>query len=874
MFGKIIALALALPALAAGPIPPTFRLPDSARPLAYALELTIVPEKEVFEGVVDIDTQVMKPSDVLWLNATGLTIKEAAFTPQGGKAISATHHQAGEDFLGLTLTRRVQPGRGLIHIKFAGPLSRKSTHGLFTQKDEGHWYAYSQFESTYARQAFPCFDEPGFKVPWKVTLRVPKDEMAVSNAPSLRELIGTDGLKTVHFATTKPLPTYLVAIGVGPFEVVDAGRAGKKGTPLRIIVPQGHVSEASYAAEIIPELFTRLENYFGIPYPYEKLDSLVFPESPVCMENAGLITYGQTWFLAKSENLSISFKRTCADIATHEMAHQWFGDLVTMAWWNDVWLNEAFATWIAEKIVTEWKPSWDGEVSRLAARDSAMNGDSLLSARMIRQPVSNQDDIENAFDVITYTKGSAVLSMFESFLGPDKFRLGVRRHLRDHAHGNATTKDFLGALAVSGGPEVPAAFSSFLDQSGFPLLEASVKPTKGRLSLTLDQHRFLPLGSMGTDERAWQIPLTLRYSSHGKEGRRQFLMKSNHMEMEIPIHIEDLDYLLINDGMKGYYRVLYSGEMLRKLLEANKSLTLFERIGLLRDVTGSVEAGKLAKGEAVELVPKLASDPNPHIVSAAARLAGSLKNPSLPEALHPNYSRFIQKYFGDSARGLGFSSKPGEEESTKLLRQTLIRMVAVDGEDPILRAQARNCTSKWLADRKAVEPDSVDLALGLSAKYGDVDLYNRFLEIAKTSKDKNETERLLRMLGSFDNPEIEKAALTELLKDNFDPRMSLNICFAGAGNRATQTQVLDFIKEHFDAIVARLPKEYAIYLVLIGQGFSDEKHRAEIEAFFKPRVIQFPGGPLMLSQVLETISRQEKQNTFHQQSIKAFLSKY
>ena len=262
-----VLLALALPLLASESAPPTLRLPNSAIPTHYTLDLTIVPEKETFDGTVDIDTQIKEPTTTLWLNSTGLTIKEATFTPKGGKAIPAKPRQEGEEFLGLALDRPIRPCLGRIHIRYTGSMSRKNTNGIFTQQDGGNSYAYSDFEAISARKAFPCFDEPGYKTPWQVTIHVPKDVMALSNNPVAHEAMGRDGLKAVQFTTTKPLPSYLIALGVGPFEVIDAGTAGKKKTPIRIIVPRGHKAEAAYAVEVIPQLFTLLENYFGIPYP-------------------------------------------------------------------------------------------------------------------------------------------------------------------------------------------------------------------------------------------------------------------------------------------------------------------------------------------------------------------------------------------------------------------------------------------------------------------------------------------------------------------------------------------------------------------------------------------------------------------------------
>ena len=875
MFRALAPLALVLPLLAAPAAPPTLRLPDNARPVSCALELTVKPDQEAFDGVIGIQTRLKQASDLIWLHASGLTILEAAYTPEGGQPIHAAARQSGADFLGLSLDHAVPAGQGLLRIRFSGPMSRKSTEGLFTQQDEGHWYAFSQFESTYARRAFPCFDEPGCKVPWQVTLHVPRQDVALSNAPMASEQDEAHGMKAVRFKPTRPLPSYLVALAVGPFDLLDAGKAGRNGTPVRIAVAKGHGAEASYALEAVPRLLGLLEDYFGIPYPYEKLDSVVIPLTVTfgAMENAGLITYAKSILLARPEDQSIRFKRACASVAAHEMAHQWTGDLVTMGWWNDVWLNEAFATWMAAKVVDTWQPGWDVPVDDVLERERAIRADSLLSARMIHQPITSQDDIENAFDAITYTKGAAVLSMFESFMGPVRFQRGVHQYLTRHAYGNATTHDFLASLGAQDA-RIPAAFGTFLDQSGLPLLKVGLK-ARGRGSIvTLEQRRFLPVGSHAPAAQRWRIPVTLRCASHGKVRTRRVLVQGSRLEVPLPVAPGDLDYLLVNDGLKGYYRSLYPGALLTRLLKDDRTLTVAERIGVTADLDGAAKAGEASKAEALALVPRLAADRDAHVVAAAAELTRSVGAHLVAEASRPGYARFIQQCFGVRARSLGFIAKAGEDESTRLLRQTLVPLVALDGGDLELRAQAREGVLLWLRDRKALDADVAPFALVLAAHYGDRALFDQLLAAAKASPDQTEQEHLLTALGSFFDPELQRAGLATLLTQAFDPRMGTSIFWAGLEEPRTQPLVLAFVERNFDALMARLPKEYGIYLPLVAAPSCDEASRREAEAFFRPRVTAFPGGPRMLAQALEGIQLCQAQKTAQSPSVAAFLAKY
>ena len=293
-----------------------------------------------------------------------------------------------------------------------------------------------------------------------------KGDTALSNTPVVKSEDGPDGFTTVHFAPTRPLPSYLVAFAVGPFGIVDAGKAGRKGTPVRIITPRAKEPWARFAAESTGPVLALLEEYFGGGYPYEKLDVIAVPLMSGAMENPGLITFRQSMILAKPGMESTGFRRTYAGVAAHELAHQWFGDLVTTTWWDDLWLNEAFATWMTPKIIDQYRPDWDAPSSRALSASGAMRTDSLVSARQIRQPITSKDDIKNAFDGITYQKGAAVITMFERFVGAEIFRKGIQRYMREHADGTATARDFLGAISAEAGRDIAPAFSTFLDQPG------------------------------------------------------------------------------------------------------------------------------------------------------------------------------------------------------------------------------------------------------------------------------------------------------------------------------------------------------------------------------------------------------------------------
>src|SRR5580704_803778 len=486
-----LSLALCVSAFAADG-PPKTRLAEveDIQPTSYQADLTLDPGKDTYSGSISISMQVNKPVETIWLNQEKLTIKSAVLTSRG------VEHRAhivpgGDDFVGIAFDAPLPADAAVLAIGYTGEVVTKNSIGIFHQQESGNWYLFSQFEATDARAAFPCFDEPSYKTPWQLTLHFPSGNSAISNTPPASET-SANGVKTVVFKETKPLPSYLVAFAVGPFEYVNAGVAGKKKVPVRIVVPKGKAGEAKYAAEVTATILTRLEDYFGIPYPYEKADQVAIPNTAGfgAMENVGMVTYEQNIILADPKTDRIGRQRGYASTAAHELAHQWFGDLVTTAWWDDIWLNEAFATWMERKLIAEWKPEWQTRVSDVSDKLGAESDDSLISVRKIRQPITSKDDINNAFDTITYQKGASVIGMFENLMGPEEFRKGVQGYLKQYAFRATTAAEFLDSLSTSSKRNVTTAFSTFLNQAGVPIVTVALDCTGAKPALKVEQERF------------------------------------------------------------------------------------------------------------------------------------------------------------------------------------------------------------------------------------------------------------------------------------------------------------------------------------------------------------------------------------------------
>ncbi len=853
------------------PQPPTVRLDGNIQPTGYSIDLSITPDKDTFSGTADIAIKATHPANFFWINAAGLEFKTVTLNGAAVKVIPGN-----ADFTGFSLAAPLS-GAGKLHVQYSGKISRTSSAGLFQLKDGGEWYVYSQFEPTDARRAFPCFDEPGFKVPWKLRMHVPKDQLAFSNTPVLSETPEADGQKLVVFKETPPLPSYLVALAVGRFDVVGAGRVGK--TPLRIIVPRGHGGEAEYAKETIAPLLKILETYFGIPYPYEKLDSVAMPISNFAMENAGLITYGSSILLSKASDDTLQRRQSWATTAAHEMAHQWFGDLVTTAWWDDIWLNEAFATWMEEKTVRKFKPDWHMEGEELETRLHAMRLDSLVTARQIRQPILSNSDIANAFDDITYLKGAAVIRMFERWLGEAKFRKGVQAYLQEHKWGNATAADFTGAIGKATGTDVTSPFNTFLDQPGVPevsmKLDCSEKP-----KLVLAQKRSLPLGSPAPAKQMWQVPVCVAYDSNGEVKEGCGLMTDPRMDMGLVDAKSCPTWVMGNNGETGYYRVNYQDELLDKLFrDGVLHLTVTEQAGALDDAGQLVPTGDVSPAAALALAPRFANHQERQLTLAAMQLARLVRGRDVPDDLEPKAEDFIRKTFGERARELGWSPGAGENEDHQLLRRELVPFDAQAGEDPVLVAQAQAMAKTWIEKRTGIAPSMRSSVLAVAAEHGDSALFDQLLQAVRKEQSSRQRSLLYRAMGKFRNPDLAYRGLDLLLRPGFDMREAFYpLLFGPLAYPETRDLPFQFVRQNLDALLARLPREvggdFAASLPEVGRAYCDASHRDQVKAFFGDRVKQYSGGERNLAQTLESVDQCIAQSKVLGPEFAKFLSKY
>ncbi|HEX4168826.1 MAG TPA: M1 family metallopeptidase [Bryobacteraceae bacterium] len=859
--------------------PPVLRLPGNVAPESYQVQLKLDPDQTGFTGKIAIKLDVKQPVQTIWLNATGIEVSRATLSNRGKTAeIKAT--PSGDEFLGLTPASPLTAGPAEVEIEYRGKLRLQDSSGVFRMVEDGNKYIYTQFEDTDARAAFPCFDEPSYKVPWQLTLEVPQDLDAISNTPVAKEE-QRGGDKVLQFKQTKPLPSYLVAFAVGHFDFVSAGFAGKNRAPVRIVTPKGHGNEAKYAAQVTATILTRLENYFDIPFPYEKSDQVAIPTTYGfgAMENAGMVTYAQDIILANPRRDTVTRQREYASVAAHELAHQWFGDLVTTAWWNDIWLNEAFATWMEQKLVAEWKPEWETRVEDVDSKLGAESEDTLTSARKIRQEIKTKDDISNAFDAITYQKGAAVIGMFENWVGDAAFRKGVHSYLEKYAFRNASAPEFLAAISSSIGHDVQQPFSTFLNQAGVPLISMSLNCQHGSPVLHLEQQRSLPINTKGVMGQTWQIPVCIRYGS-GNNGqnacelmtdpRTDWTLKGNGC----PAWVE------ANDNALGYYRVAYQGNLVSSLTEGDveQRLSAPERVDLIGNAQALSTTGKLPDGDVLALVPKFHADPNRYVVERAIAVARGPNEHLVPDDLRPNYQRFVLKTFQSRAHELGWLPKPNESENDALLRPDLLQFVSTLGGDRELAKQASDLTANWFTDHSAVPANETAAVLETAAYYGDRALFQQFLAQFKKTTDQQERRRILAAMISFRDPAALQEGMAAVLNGQVSFIEGARLLFAGQHFPETRKLAFDFMKEHIDELAKIRPtgggRDSGSEFVRVGASFCDQQSEEQLKQFFEPQVSKFVGAPRMLAQTTEQINSCIANKSEQESSVANFLRGY
>lgn len=847
---------VAAPALISGG-----RLPREVTPRAYTLELEIMPGEDGFAGRAQIMVELANPMSQILLHGKALEVSSVTAHVQG-RAIAGRYAQLDDTGLAqLSFNELLPVGNARLEIAYRAPFDKTLT-GLYKVQVNGEPYAFTQFEPTSARLAFPCFDEPGWKTPFETWLTVPAGAQAISNTREVLVEMAADGKKRVRFAPTQPLPTYLVAFAVGPFDIVEAAPIAASASrttplPLRGVAVHGQGPRLAYALEHTPPLLLALEAYFGIGFPYEKLDLIAVPDfSAGAMENAGAITFRDWLLLIDPEKSPEHQKRAYAQVNAHELAHHWFGNLVTMPYWDDIWLNEAFATFLGHRTVRTVMPAAKSDIDLLGAVLNAMEADSRPSARRIREPITSVHDIANAFDGITYNKGAAVLTMFERYLGAEVFRAGLIEHVRTHAHGVAGAEALIASLSKAAGKDVGVAMNTFLSQPGVPLIEAKTRCEKDAAgksvaALDLTQSRYLPLGVEAERNVTWQVPVCARYEVGGRPHESCTLLTAK--SGSLPLN-GCPTWIFPSAGASGYYRFALADADLRKLERRGLAkLTASEKLALADSLRAGFSSDALSAQGVLAMTTALANDPERSVAMAPAALLRMARDHVLDEATRPKLERFVQKLYGSRMRQVGLKSRAGEDGEQLLLRAELANFVADVGRDPSLRGKLAEAGKLELAGTESgVSSELRGLATQVAVQDGDVALFDAAYAKLIASQDPAERGRMLNAIAS-----VVDTRSTRALELTFDPALRSNEMMVPLrtqlGDTRTRAAAWAFVQARYADIIARLGKNRGAALAWLAGYFCSAEAASQAQAFFGPRIAELVGGPRALSSTLETV---------------------
>ena len=816
-----------------------FRLPDSVTPERYEIRLAPDLRNSSFSGEETITVVVRQAVTEIVLNALDLEIDSAAIAKPGEEQIAGTVTvDSANEQTRLGFPQLVEPGTWLVRIAFHGQLNERLAgfyRSTYTTDDgEERVLAATQFEATDARRAFPCWDEPAFKAVFSVMLVVDEQLTAISNGPVVRETAGPEpGKKTVVFGDTVRMSTYLVAFIVGEFEGSEPATVA--GVPLRVwsVPSKRHLTGFATAAGAFALSF--YADYYAVPYPGPKLDLIAIPDFAFgAMENLGAVTFRETALLLDEQTATTAEQERVATVVAHELAHMWFGDLVTMRWWNGLWLNEAFATFMEMLAVDAWKPEWETWVSFGSSRAAAFLIDGLHSSRPIEFTVRRPEEAQAMFDVLTYEKGAAVLRMLEQYLGARSFQQGISLYLQRHAFGNAETGDLWDAIESATHDPVRRTMDSWIFQPGYPLI--TVESENG--GLRLSQQRFLYLGSDESSALLWQVPIMLRGATANAAIEQRLLLCERSETAELPAGPE---WLVANAGGHGFYRVRYSSDLLQRLMPRIQSdLSAIERFNLISDTWAAALAGYVPLTEFLALTERFHDEMDDSVWSIILSAFGFLRRTMGAES-RSTVAALVRERLRVIYQRLGWSPRDDESPRTRQLRGTVLSSLGVTGEDAAIQSAARERYAAYRRDPSAVDVNIVPALVGILAHAGDTDRYEEFWREFKAAKTPQDMERYLFALAGFRQQEL----LTKTLEHTIDGQVrSQDAPYLIRGvmtNPEGATLAWEFVKQHWDELNARFPENAIPRMVEGVTSLATPELEADVKHFFATHEVKQAG---------------------------------
>ena len=815
-------------------------LPANVKPNKYRLTLQPDLNTFTFKGEQTVDIEIVEPTARIVLNAAELEISGVTLRRNGSETSPhSVSLDADTETVTLDFGRTLSPGRAQLEMEFTGILNDRLV-GFYRseyQDAEGQTrhLATTQFEATDARRAFPCWDEPAQKAVFDVTLIFDDAYQAVSNTPIVEESSPAPGLRSVRFGETPIMSTYLLAFVVGDLVSVEADAAD--GTRVGIWTTRGKENQAGFALDTSVKLLGYFNEYFGIPYPLPKLDHIAIPDFAAgAMENWGAVTYRETALLVDPENSSAGTRQRVAEVVAHEMAHMWFGDLVTMEWWDDLWLNESFASWMGTKAVDWLFPEWE-MWTQFVNMDTnrALSLDGLKNSHPIEQEVKNPAEVSQLFDAISYSKGGSVIRMLENFLGPEVFQGGLYRYLKGHEYGNARTQDLWEALEEESGLPVTNIMDSWVKQTGYPVLQVQAARSEDEVQVSLSQERFVYDRLLGEEEpnpEVWQVPVTV--SAPGASSA-SMVMEAKEAAVSLPAASPANDWYKVNADQTGFYRVNYTNEDWQRLAPAIRSLELpaTDRLGIQNDAYALSRAGLLPITQFLELAGSYAGETDASVWSDLASNLRDIEQLIADEPVRPAYQRFGRELFAPAARRAGWTPRPDDGHLDSLLRSTVLGQSGTYN-DPQTLAQATDLFQRYLSDPDAVHPDLRGVVFSLAAQAGDRATYDQLWELEERASLQEEKIRLLLAMSRFQDVNLLNDTLEQSLSSRVRSQDTITVVAGVAANPAGREPAWEFVKSNW----AEFDRRYGgggfglMRLVSIVNGFTTEEGMADVEKFF------------------------------------------
>lgn len=865
--GTLLVAALAVPVAGAQ------RLPATAVPDHYDLSFTPDLQNATFSGSETISLRLLQPGRSIVLNAAEIVFKSASVTQEDRTQTATVALDDNKEQATLTVPAPLAAGPAILKIEYSGILNDK-LRGFYLSRTRLRNYATTQLESTDARRAFPSFDEPALKAVFDISVVADKGDIAISNGRIVSDTPGPgEGKHTLKFSATKKMSTYLVALAVGDFQC-NEGEEG--GIPIRVCGTPDKKPLGRLALRYAKEILKYFNEYYGIKYPFEKLDILGLPDFEAgAMENTGAIFYRETLLFVDEKNSSVDSRMAVYDVLAHEMAHQWFGDLVTMKWWDNIWLNEGFATWMSGKPLQALHPEWNGALSAVGATNGALSSDALLNTHPIRMKAETPDEINELFDTISYEKSAAVLRMIEAYVTPDVFRRGVNAYLRKFEYGNATAEDFWNTIAAASMRPVNQIMPTFVNQPGEPLVSIqsrcveppaapASKVRKGRkprrvikaeprTEITVSQQRFLVTsgpavsGKTGAADPLWLIPVCIK-----PEDGKSFCQIFSRREETVRV-AGCSSWVFANSNAVGYYRTKYDDAGLKNLSQAvMERLTPAERMSLVDDEVALAKAGQRGIGAMLDLIASLNHDPEYAVVDSYAAALDQIGDYLATSDQRAAYQAWIRSNFRPMLAKIGWEPGPGDTDDIRQLRATLVSLLGKVGGDPDVIGHSLELARRYLKDPGALDASMAGDVLNLAARNGDAALFEQYVNAMSGMSSPEQFYVVAGALSRFRDPKLVERVLESSVSDAVRNQDAASLIASVLRVRENQPVAWAWVKAHWPEVEKKITMSSGSTIVSATNRFCEADVRNDVEQFFT--VHHVPSADRTLKQSVERMN--------------------